>query len=108
MWHNTEFLNGTELAHIFTTGISKVKKGYTSIRNSVCINVVKMNSINLIMYYHFIAMNIASNFHHKYWKRVSIYVTASQSLNESTMGELSHVKTISYFAVTFIDISLSI
>ena len=51
-------------------------------------------------------MNIAPNFHHKYWKRVSIYVTALQSFNESTMGELSHVKTISYFAVTFIDIAL--
>jgi len=72
----------------------------------VYINLVKINSTNLIIYYHFIVMNIAPNFHHKYWKRVSIYVTASQSLNESTMGELSHVKTISYFAVTFIDIAL--
>jgi len=49
-WQNTEFLNGTELAHIITTVISKVKKGYKSIRNSVSINLVKMNSTILIIY----------------------------------------------------------
>ena len=66
MWQNTEFINCTELAHIITTGISKVKKRYKSIRNSVSIGLVKMNSTNLITCYHFIALNIAPNFHKKY------------------------------------------